>query len=51
VEATLHGDGTKSPELDSVDVAYLSKNVEPRVDQIEITPANYRFPPPRNKRW
>jgi sugar lactone lactonase YvrE len=35
-----------SPELESVDVAYLSKNIEPRVDQIEITPANYRFPAP-----
>jgi hypothetical protein len=44
-KATLHGDGAKSPELDSVDVAYLPKNVEPRVDEIETTPANYRFPP------
>jgi hypothetical protein len=35
-----------SPELESVDVAYLPKNVEPRVDEIEITPANYRFPAP-----
>ncbi len=35
-----------SPELESVDVAYLPKNVEPRVDEVEITPANYRFPPP-----
>ena len=34
-----------SPELESVDVAYLPKNVEPRVDEIEITPPNYRFPP------
>jgi sugar lactone lactonase YvrE len=31
--------------LDSVDVAYLPKNVEPRIDEIEATPANYRFPP------
>jgi hypothetical protein len=28
-----------------VDVAYLPKNVEPHVDQIEITPPNYKFPP------
>jgi hypothetical protein len=35
-----------SPELDSVDVAYLPKNVEPRVDQIDMTPPNYKFPAP-----
>jgi hypothetical protein len=33
-----------SPSLESVSVAYLPKNVEPRIDEIEITPANYRFP-------
>ena len=38
--------GGESPELDSVDLAYLARNVEPHVDQIEITPANYRFPAP-----
>lgn len=44
-KATLTADGTgHSPELESVDVAYLPKNVEPHVDQIEITPANYKFP-------
>lgn len=42
--ATLTGDGSRTPELESVDVAYLPKNVEPRVDAIEITDANYRFP-------
>ncbi len=36
----------RSPELESVDVAYLPKNVEPRVDEVEITPANYKFPAP-----
>ena len=41
-KATLTGG---SPELDSVDVAYLPKNQEPRIDEIEITPPNYRFPP------
>jgi hypothetical protein len=40
--ATLTGG---RPELDSVDVAYLPKNLEPRIDEIEATPANYRFPP------
>ncbi|MGE5647898.1 MAG: hypothetical protein ACM336_19145 [Acidobacteriota bacterium] len=34
-----------SPELRAVDVAYLAKNIAPEVEQIEITPANYRFPP------
>jgi hypothetical protein len=42
-KATLTGSGN-SPELESIDVAYLSKNVEPRVDRIEATPPNYRFP-------
>jgi hypothetical protein len=42
-KATLTGG---SPELDSVDVAYLPRNLEPRIDQIEATPPNYRFPPP-----
>jgi hypothetical protein len=41
-KATLAGG---SPELDSVDVAYLPKNLEPRVEEIEATPPNYRFPP------
>jgi hypothetical protein len=35
-----------SPELESVDVAYLPKNGEPRIDQIEFTPPNYKFPAP-----
>ncbi|HUB83474.1 MAG TPA: hypothetical protein VMB03_31965 [Bryobacteraceae bacterium] len=46
-KATLTADGAgHSPELESVDVAYLPKNVEPRLDEIEITPVNYRFPAP-----
>ena len=46
-QATLTADSAgHSPELESVDVAYLPKNVEPRIDEIEITPANYKFPPP-----
>ena len=43
-KATLAASTAKSPELNSVDVAYLPKNVEPHVDRIEITPVNYRFP-------
>jgi hypothetical protein len=45
-KATLTAGAGASPELDSVDVAYLPKNVEPRVERIEITPANYKFPGP-----
>jgi len=46
-KATLTaGSEGRSPELESVDVAYLPKNVEPRIDEIEITPVNYRFPAP-----
>ena len=46
-KATLTSDGgAHSPELESVDVAYLPKNVEPRIEEIEITPPNYKFPPP-----
>jgi hypothetical protein len=45
--ATLTAVGSGgSPELESVDVAYLPKNVEPRIDQIEFTPPNYKFPAP-----
>lgn len=44
-KATLTADGAgKSPELESVDVAYLEKNVEPRIDEIEMTPPNHKFP-------
>jgi sugar lactone lactonase YvrE len=44
--AVLHAAPSgNSPELRSVDVAYLPKNVAPEVQQIEITPPNYRFPP------
>jgi sugar lactone lactonase YvrE len=35
-----------SPEVYSVDVAYLPKNLEPRVDQVEVAAVNYRFPAP-----
>jgi hypothetical protein len=46
-KATLTADsGGHTPELESVDVAYLPKNVAPRMDLVEITPANYKFPAP-----
>ena len=32
-------------EVSAVEVAYLPKNVAPAVEQIDITPPNYRFPP------
>jgi len=40
--ATLSGPAA----LDEVDIAYQMKNVAPVVDQVEITPANYKFPAP-----
>lgn len=43
--ATLTG-GAPSPELESVDVAYMQKNVAPEIEAIEITPPNYKFPAP-----
>jgi sugar lactone lactonase YvrE len=33
-------------ELDSVEAAYLPKNVAPKIEEIESTPPNYRFSPP-----
>ena len=45
--ATLKaGTGEASPWLDSVDAAYLRANVAPKIEQIEVTPYNYRFPAP-----
>lgn len=33
-----------SPEVFGADVAWMAKNLPPRVDEVEATPANYRFP-------
>lgn len=44
--AVLAGGQGEGPELNQVDIAYLPKNVAPRVDTVEATPANYRFPAP-----
>jgi sugar lactone lactonase YvrE len=38
--ATLRG----SAELTDVDVAYQMKNAPPAIEELEITPANYKFP-------
>lgn len=35
-----------SPELQAVEVAWRPRNVAPHLEQIEITPANYRVQPP-----
>jgi hypothetical protein len=43
-EVTLTGSGGPPPEVSTVEIAYLTKNVAPVVQQIEITPANYKFP-------
>ncbi|MGP8245684.1 MAG: hypothetical protein ACLQVN_14345 [Bryobacteraceae bacterium] len=40
-KATLSGPA----ELQSVDLAYLPKNQAPRLEEIEITPPNYKFSP------
>jgi hypothetical protein len=40
------GAGSVTPEIASVEVAYLPKNVAPVVDEVEITPPNYKFPAP-----
>ncbi|MFN9429050.1 MAG: hypothetical protein ACK6DX_02775 [Acidobacteriota bacterium] len=42
--ATLSGGQGEGPELTQVDIAYLPRNVAPRVEAVEATPANYRFP-------
>ncbi len=40
--ATLTGSGTQSPELREVNVAYMAKNLPPRIEEVEGTPMNYR---------
>ncbi|MBY0503454.1 MAG: hypothetical protein K2X03_06085 [Bryobacteraceae bacterium] len=40
--ATLTGSATQSPELREVDVAYMAKNLPPRIEEVEGTPMNYR---------
>ncbi len=49
-KATLSADAAdksgRSPQLDAVEIAYLPRNVAPRVQEIEVTPPNYKFPTP-----
>jgi sugar lactone lactonase YvrE len=45
-KATLAAGSGLSPELESVDVAYLPRNAHPRIEAVEITPPNYKFPAP-----
>jgi hypothetical protein len=40
------GPGQPAPEVSYIESAYLPKNVAPVVENIDITPANYRFPQP-----
>ncbi len=40
------GPSQPAPEVSYVEVAYLSKNVAPVVEAVDVTPANYRFPMP-----
>ncbi len=35
-----------SPEIASVEVAYLPKNFPPLIEQVDVGPPNYRFPAP-----
>jgi hypothetical protein len=43
-EIALSGSGPVPPDVTSVEIAYLTKNVAPVVQEIETTPANYKFP-------
>jgi hypothetical protein len=36
----------QSPEMREIEVAWMAKNVAPFIEEVEITPPNYRFSPP-----
>jgi len=38
--------GAPATELSSVSIAYLPKNIAPLVEEVEVTPVNYKFPAP-----
>ena len=44
--AVLSGGQQTGPTFSQVDVAYLPRNLAPRVDAVEATPINFRFPAP-----
>jgi hypothetical protein len=46
LSADAAGKSGRSPQLDAVEVAYLPRNVAPRMQETEITPPNYKFPAP-----
>ena len=39
------GRGSDSPEVSTIDIAWLPKNIAPKIGPIEIAPFNYRLPP------
>ena len=41
---TLKCEGSDSPDVSVVDIAYLTKNIAPRVRVVEVAPFNYRPP-------
>lgn len=45
---TLKSGASQSPEVSAVDIAYISKNVAPRVRAVEVAPLNYRQAPSGN---
>lgn len=45
LELTAGSNGT-SPDVDAVDLKFQAKNIAPVVEQVEITPPNYKFPAP-----
>ncbi len=42
---TLRAPGGEPPTVSEINVAYLHKNVAPRITTVVATPPNYRFPP------
>lgn len=40
------GSQGRYPEVREIELAYMPKNVAPVIEEIDITPANYRFPAP-----
>ncbi|HEX4169064.1 MAG TPA: hypothetical protein VHZ55_26665 [Bryobacteraceae bacterium] len=40
--------GGDSPDLSRVDIPFLSKNIAPQVEEVEVAPFNYRQPPTSN---
>lgn len=44
-EISLSAPGKEATHVSSVEIAYLTKNVAPAMEEIEITPPNYKFQP------